>query len=91
MRVGLYANRLVRVGFSRLGARQRLEAWISLVALSAHGPGDWVARVIGRALRTRVPRARYLVGYDAQALAVADRLTPTIVKDVAIRFGFGLG
>jgi exodeoxyribonuclease V gamma subunit len=45
---GLHANRLVRVGFSRLGARQRLEAWISLVALSAAGPGEWVARVIGR-------------------------------------------
>jgi exodeoxyribonuclease V gamma subunit len=46
---GVHANRLVRVGFSRLGARQRLEAWISLVALSADSPGDWIARVIGRA------------------------------------------
>lgn len=45
---GLYGNRLVRVGFSRLQARQRLEAWISLVALSANAPGEWVARVIGR-------------------------------------------
>ncbi|MCX6396897.1 MAG: exodeoxyribonuclease V subunit gamma [Propionibacteriales bacterium] len=45
---GLHENRLVRVGFSRLGARQRLEAWVSLVALSAQAPGEWIARVIGR-------------------------------------------
>jgi exodeoxyribonuclease V gamma subunit len=57
---GLYDTRLVRVGFSRLGARQRLEAWISLVALSANGPGDWVARVIGRAADGDAPaRATY--------------------------------
>ena len=57
---GLHANRLVRVGFSRLGARQRLEAWISLVALSAQAPGSWVARVIGRGPEgDQVARATY--------------------------------
>ncbi len=45
----LYGNRLVRSTFSRLGARHRLNAWISLVALSAAAPGEWMARMIGRA------------------------------------------
>lgn len=45
----LYDNRLVRTTFSRLGARHRLDAWISLVALAASTRGEWIARVIGRA------------------------------------------
>jgi hypothetical protein len=48
------------------------------------------ARVIGRAITTWVPRSRYLVGLDAQAMAIADQLTPTFVKDRFIRFGLGL-
>ncbi|MCZ4499519.1 MAG: exodeoxyribonuclease gamma subunit [Marmoricola sp.] len=46
---GIYGNRLVRVNFSRLSAKQRLEAWVSQVALTAAGPGDWLSRAIGRA------------------------------------------
>ncbi|HZT65333.1 MAG TPA: SDR family oxidoreductase [Acidimicrobiales bacterium] len=49
-----------------------------------------VARVIGRAATARLPRARYLVGYDAQALAVVQRLTPTAVKDRVSRLVLGL-
>jgi exodeoxyribonuclease V gamma subunit len=45
---GIYDHRLVRVSYSRLKAKQRLEAWVSLVALSAAHPGHWVARSIGR-------------------------------------------
>jgi exodeoxyribonuclease V gamma subunit len=57
---GLYGNRLVRVGYSRLKAKQRLEAWISLVALSAAQPGAWVSRAIGRAAEGDGPaRATY--------------------------------
>ena len=57
---GLYGNRLVRVGYSRLKAKQRLEAWISLVALSAAHPGAWVSRAIGRATEGEGPaRATY--------------------------------
>ncbi len=70
---GLYDNRLIRVGFSRLGARQRLEAWISLVALSANGPGDWVARVIGRAAQGDAP-ARATYGVVAEPLPVLQDL-----------------
>jgi len=49
-----------------------------------------VAGVIGRALGSPFPRARYLVGYDAQALALAQSLTPTAVKDRVIRLTPGL-
>ena len=37
-----------------------------------------------------LPRARYLVGYDAMALAVTDRLTPTVLKDRVLRATLGL-
>ncbi|MCW2786344.1 MAG: recC [Marmoricola sp.] len=61
----LYDKRLVRSTFSRLGARHRLDAWISLVALSAGSPGDWMARVIGRAAQGDAPaRATYGVVVD---------------------------
>jgi NAD(P)-dependent dehydrogenase (short-subunit alcohol dehydrogenase family) len=43
------------------------------------------AKVIGSALTTRLPRTRYLIGYDAQALALWSSLTPTQVKDRIIR------
>ena len=33
---------------------------------------------------------RYLVGRDAQAMLLADSLTPTFVKDRVIRFGLGI-
>jgi NAD(P)-dependent dehydrogenase (short-subunit alcohol dehydrogenase family) len=49
-----------------------------------------VAGVIARALSTPFPRARYLVGYDAQLLALAETFTPTLVKDRVIRFTLGL-
>ncbi len=66
---GLYDNRLVRVGFSRLGAKQRLEAWINQVALSAAAPGPWVARAIGRAGEGDAPaRATYGVVEDPASL-----------------------
>ena len=54
------------------------------------GEPKQVARVISRALRTPLPRARYLVGYDAMALALTDRLTPTVIKDRVMRASLGL-
>jgi hypothetical protein len=38
----------------------------------------------------RNPRARYLVGLDAQALTLTSRLTPTIVQDRVLRLAFGV-
>jgi NAD(P)-dependent dehydrogenase (short-subunit alcohol dehydrogenase family) len=48
------------------------------------------AKVIASALTTRMPRARYLVGLDAQAMNLADTLTPTFLKDRFIRLGLGI-
>ena len=48
------------------------------------------ARVVGAALTARLPRSRYLVGLDARALCVASSLTPTPVKDLALRLGLGI-
>jgi short-subunit dehydrogenase len=49
-----------------------------------------VARVIARALESRAPRARYLIGADAQALALVERLAPTALKDRLSRLVLGL-
>ena len=54
------------------------------------GSADAVAATVVRALTSRVPRQRYLVGIDAQALALAQLLTPTSVRDAATRLGLGL-
>ena len=37
-----------------------------------------------------MPRARYLVGNDAQAAALAERFTPTFLKDFVTRQVLGL-
>ena len=47
-------------------------------------------KVIGTALTTKWPRTRYLVGHDAQALAIWNSLTPTEVKDRIVRFVMAL-
>ena len=49
-----------------------------------------VARVVVKALTSRNPNARYLVGYDAMMLALMERVTPTIVKDRVSRLTLGL-
>jgi NAD(P)-dependent dehydrogenase (short-subunit alcohol dehydrogenase family) len=54
------------------------------------GQPDACARVIAGAIEARSPRRRYLVGLDAQALLLAERFTPTFVKDRVIRLGLGL-
>lgn len=66
---GLYDTRLVRVGYSRVRAKHRLEAWVSLVALAAAGPGPWVSRAIGRAAKGDAPaRATYSAPDDPHAV-----------------------
>lgn len=63
-----------------------------LVRLSEPFMGDpgQVAKVIAGAIDSRRPRARYLVGVDAQAAVLAQRLTPTNVKDRVLRITLGL-
>jgi hypothetical protein len=48
------------------------------------------AKVIANALSSRHPRARYLVGIDAMALATVERFTPTALKDRVVRLTLGL-
>ena len=48
------------------------------------------AKTIGGAVTSRWPRARYLVGCDAQALALWSSLTPTEVKDHIVRLVMSL-
>ncbi len=68
---------------------QRALLAIRLATTFAGDPAG-VAKVIAGALSGQAPRARYLVGYDAQALAVMDSLTPTLLKDRVIRLALGL-
>ncbi|HEX9259240.1 MAG TPA: SDR family NAD(P)-dependent oxidoreductase [Acidimicrobiales bacterium] len=72
--------------------RTGYERTLQVLRMSSPMMGDpnTVARLVATICSTRYPRARYLVGNDAQVLALADRLTPTFVKDIVIRRTFGL-
>lgn len=54
------------------------------------GSPEGCAKVIAGALTASTPRSRYLVGLDAQAILVAERLTPSFIKDRVVRFTLGL-
>lgn len=46
---GVYGTRVVSLGYSRLNARQRLQTWVDLLALSATYPDQhWTAHAVGR-------------------------------------------
>ncbi|MEP9362676.1 exodeoxyribonuclease V subunit gamma [Nocardioides sp. CN2-186] len=46
---GVYGNRVVSLGYSRLNARQRLQTWVDLLALTASHPDQhWTAHAIGK-------------------------------------------
>jgi hypothetical protein len=49
-----------------------------------------VAKVISSAPSSRSPRARYLVGLDAQMLNLAETFTPTPIKDRVVRLFLGI-
>ena len=54
------------------------------------GNPQMCARIIARAMSSPNPRARYLVGMDAQMINLAEQLTPTAVKDRVSRFALGI-
>jgi NAD(P)-dependent dehydrogenase (short-subunit alcohol dehydrogenase family) len=54
------------------------------------GDPETVAATVEKALTAWYPSARYLVGYDARLLALADPLTPTAVRDWIARLTLGL-
>lgn len=84
------AGAVARHGGSRFGPAYEREMLLTRIAQPFMGDPAEVARVVGRALDSRRPRARYLVGYDAQVLALAQQLTPTAVQDLVTRIALRL-
>lgn len=70
-------------GYRRLATLTRL-------AEPLMGDPRRVAGVVVGALRARRPRARYVVGVDARAAALAAQVTPTPVRDTVTRLALGL-
>jgi NAD(P)-dependent dehydrogenase (short-subunit alcohol dehydrogenase family) len=54
------------------------------------GEPEGAAKVIAQALTAKSPRARYLVGRDAQMIAAAQPFLPSALRDRATRFLVGL-
>jgi len=47
---GVWGSRVVSLGYSRLGPRQRLQTWVDLLAVSASRPDEhWTGHAVGRA------------------------------------------
>jgi NAD(P)-dependent dehydrogenase (short-subunit alcohol dehydrogenase family) len=65
--------------------RTAMQRWEPLM-----GDPASVASTIASAVETSRPRARYLVGADAQLLDATRSLTPTVLRDRATRFFSGL-
>lgn len=77
-------------GESRYAGAYRRSMSLTRLASPVMGDPSQVARVVASAVTSRAPRARYLVGVDAQAAALWSRVTPTRVKDIVTRLGLGL-
>jgi NAD(P)-dependent dehydrogenase (short-subunit alcohol dehydrogenase family) len=72
--------------------RTAYERTLTGIRLSRPLMGDprRVAKVIATALTSRLPRPRYLVGYDAMAMATIECMVPTMVRDRITRLALGL-
>jgi short-subunit dehydrogenase len=77
-------------GDSRYGSAYRRTQQMMKLSSPIMGEPAQCAKVIVNALSSKRPRARYLVGIDAMALAAAERFTPTSVKDRVVRLTLGL-
>jgi NAD(P)-dependent dehydrogenase (short-subunit alcohol dehydrogenase family) len=75
---------------TRHGAAYRRSLQAQRLLEPIMGSPERCARVIAGALTTSTPRSRYLVGVDAQVMLLAQRLTPSFVKDRVVRLGLGL-
>ena len=71
------------------GSYQRTRTLLKLFE-NFMGKPEEVARLIGHVLTARSPRPRYLVGPDARALALAQPLIPTVLRDRITRLITGL-
>lgn len=45
----IHGRSLVTVTYSKIGPKQRLRAWVGLLAVAANGNGQWQAVIVGRA------------------------------------------
>ena len=78
-----------RVDSEYFAAYRRLEEGIR-VSQRLMGDPIEVARLIGRVMTAKRPKARYLVGYDARAIDIYSKLLPTEVRDRLARITLGL-
>jgi NAD(P)-dependent dehydrogenase (short-subunit alcohol dehydrogenase family) len=81
---------IAKRGDSRFLTAYRRSQQMMKLAEPMMGNPDQVAKVVGSVLSSRAPRARYLVGVDANLLALTDRFTPTMLKDRVTRLGLGI-
>lgn len=84
------ADAVARHEGSRYQQAYERELQLTRLAQPLMGHPRRVARVIADVLDRRINRARYLVGPDARALALIERVTPTTIRDLATRVGLGL-
>lgn len=82
-------DRHLEKGTRFTGAYERYQQLQKLSAPVMGSPHQ-CAEVIAGAVESRSPRARYLVGLDAQALHLTTRLTPSFVQDRVVRTFLGL-
>src|SRR4051812_40821082 len=75
---------------SRFDGAYRRSLQMTGLAQAFMGQPEQCAKVVAAALTSRVPRSRYLVGLDAQAMNLMDTLPPTAVKDRVMRLGLGI-
>lgn len=84
------AGEIARREGSRYGTAYSRTQLGTRLAVPFMGDPKAVAKVIGKALTARSPRARYLVGMDAQAISLWHSLLPDEVRDRLYRVGLGL-
>src|SRR4051812_8391204 len=72
---------IAKRGDSRFGSAYRRSQQLMKLTEPVMGDPGQVAKVIAGVLSSRSPRARYLVGIDANLIALTDRFTPTSLKD----------
>jgi NAD(P)-dependent dehydrogenase (short-subunit alcohol dehydrogenase family) len=82
-------ERLEETGSRNVDAYRRSVRLARLAEMTMGSP-ERCAKVVAGAVASRNPRTRYLVGLDAQAITLTDRLTPTVVKDRVLRLALGL-
>ena len=84
------AGEIAKRAGSRYGTAYNRTQLGTRLAMPFLGDPRRVAKVIGKALTARSPRARYLVGVDAQAISLWHSFLPDEVRDRLYRLGLGL-